>query len=551
MKIKTWFFSQPNMVFLGCLLAILTLFAGIALLSLSGWFISATAFAGLSAASAWTFNYYLPGAGVRVFSVLRIIARYGERVVTHDITFKMLSTLRVSLYRILEPLAPAHLLRYHSGELLNRMVSDVDTLDQLYVRIFVPIISAVVIMGLIDIYLRYFSISLANIICGMLLLSFILIPLIVAGLGKKTGEKQLVCNAHLRTQLVEGVQSLGELILLGQWKNHLEKISHRSKTLIKMQFNMACIQGFSQALLLILSGLTIVWVIYMATPLIRQHHLNGANLALIILAALAAFEAILPINLGAQYWGKITLAAKRLNALSAITPAILFPEKSVRLPEKYDISFHHISFSYMTDLSRRQALREFSLHIPQGEHLVLTGASGAGKSTIVHLLARFFDPQQGDICIGSIPIGTLAEQDLRSLMTLITQRPHLFSATLRDNLLLANPNAEDKTLIRALDQVQLSEWFSHLEHGLNTWVGEGGIQLSGGQLRRLAVARALLHDTPIWLLDEPTEGLDQDTAIAFWNALIPLMIGKTVIIIIHQIEQLPKNWKYHTYHLTR
>ena len=523
---------KTKMALLGCVLATLTLLAGIALLSLSGWFISAAAFAGLGLSSALTFNYFLPSAGVRFFSMLRIVSRYTERIVTHEVTFKALSQLRVALYSALEPLAPAYLIRYHSGELLHRIVSDVDTLDQLYIRIITPLFAALAMVVLLGIYVHFFNWTLTILICGMLLLSLFLLPLLFASLGKKAGEAQLLFNASLRQQIVTGMQGLAELILLGQWNTHFQKIEKNSQALIQTQFKMACIQGLAAALLLFLSGTTFVLIIEIATPLVRNHSLNGANLALLGLAALAAFEAIAPISLGAQYWSKIKLAQGRLNALKNTKPAVTFPTHSKVLPNEYDIRFKQVNFGYQT---QQLVLDNFNLSIASGEHVALVGPSGSGKSTIVHLIARFFDPDAGEIHIGAVPIQDLSEADLRRLMSVITQRPHLFSASLKDNLLIAKPNATDAELIDALQKVQLQEWFSSLHNGLETWLGESGIQLSGGQLHRLSVARALLHNAPIWLLDEPTEGLDQETENAFWEAIAPLMQGRTVLLVSHQI----------------
>ncbi len=527
---------KTKMAFLGCILATLTLAAGIALLSLSGWFISAAAFAGLGLSTTLAFNYFLPSTGVRFFSSLRILARYGERVVTHEVTFKTLSHLRVALYSVLEPLAPSHLIRYHSGEILNRMVSDVDTLDQLYIRIITPLVAALGIIILLGIYLHFFSMSFVFLICGMLLFGLVALPLIMAVLGKKAGEMQLLLNAGLRQDLVNGVQNLGELILLGQWEKHRQKIAHTSHALIKTQFKMACIQGLASALLLLLSGGTLVLLIAVATPMVRAQSLNGANIALVGLAGLAAFEALAPISAAAQYWSKIKLASTRLNALKNTAPAVSFPPHSQILPQRYDIVWRGVSFGYTAN---QPVLQNFNLTLHHGEHMALVGPSGSGKSTVIHLLARFFDPDAGDIQIGQVPIQNLAETDLRRLMSVITQRPHLFSATLRDNLLLAQPEAKDMELIEALGQVQLQDWFNNLTQGLDTWLGEGGIQLSGGQLHRLAVARALLHNAPIWLLDEPTEGLDRSTELAFWAAISPLMTGRTVLMISHQLNALP------------
>lgn len=532
MKIRYWFFSKPTLLVWGCLLSIMTLLASIGLLSLSGWFISSATLAGLSFIMANSFNYPLPSLGVSFFSFVRIIARYGELVVMHEVTFKMLSRLRVLFYQTLEPLAPAHLIRYQSGELLHRMVTDVNALDQLYVRIFTPIVSALAMMAIIYFYVSFFSQDIAFLMFGMLFLSFLFLPILIGLLGKKIGEKQLLLSAQLRVNLVTSIQGLTEILLFNQWGNYYKRIEDISLDLQKTQYKMVCIQGLANALLVFLSGSTLMAVIYMATRLIHEHQLSDVNLALLTLTTLACFEAISPLLLGAQYWGKIKLASDRLSDLSHHKPEVIFPDRSLNLPKHYDIHFNHVDFFYTPG---HAVLTDFSLRIAGGKPLVLMGNSGSGKSTIAYLLSRFFDPVNGEIFIGNISLKSFSEQDLRKLITLITQQPHLFNATLRDNLKIANSQANDHDLTVALEQVQLNTWFSRLEQGLDTRLGETGAQLSGGELRRLALARAILHNAPIWILDEPTEGLDQDTEKVFWSAIEPLLQQKTVLIITHRV----------------
>lgn len=534
--IKLWR-AHRSLLLLGMLLSFLTLLAGIGLLSLSGWFISAAAFAGLTASTALAFNYFLPSAGVRLFALIRILSRYGERVVTHEATFRILSDLRVRFYTALEPLAPGYLARHHSGEMLTRMVSDIDALDNLYIRVLTPILVALGIMILVLCYVQFFNGILAGIMLGMLLITLLLIPFLLARLGKKPGQDQIHLTTQLRTRVVESTQGMADLLLLNRWQEASAQIEQDSYALLNTQLKMAVIQGLASALLLLLSGLTLWLVVYAAIPLVNTAHLNGANLALLALTALAAFEALAPITLAAQYWSKIKLAAQRLQDISLAKPEVVYPEQSPTLPTHHDVQLRDITFGYRPD---QPVLTRFSLAISEGEHIALVGPTGIGKSTVIQLLARFFEPQQGEIQIGGIPIQRLSENDLRKMITVITQRPHLFSGTLRNNLLVANPNASDAECVHALQQVQLQEWFEQLPEGLDTWLGEGGTQLSGGQLRRLAVARAVLHRAPIWLLDEPTEGLDAETEAAFWQSLLPLMQDKTVLIISHQLARLPE-----------
>ena len=537
-----WFFIQllkprQKWVGLGTLLATLTLIGGVALLSLSGWFISAAAGAGLSLTTALAFNYFLPSAGVRFFALLRILSRYFERVVSHEAIFRVLSDLRVWVYKSLEPLAPGHLLRYRSGDLMSRMVADVDILNNLYIRVLSPLLASLTLMGLLLIYVAFFNVSIACLLFTFMLFTLLVVPMTLALLGKNTGQLQNTIEAHLRTQLVDSIQGMADLLLLGRLEEYTAQLIQHNKTWIRTQRKMAMIQGLASGLMVLLSGLTMWLVVYCAIPIVTAHHLNGANIALLALTALAAFEALAPITLAAQFFSKIKASAERLHSIAQAKPEVIFPEHSAPLPTRFDLEWKNISFGYVPE---PLVLKNFSLKINQGEHLALVGATGSGKSTVAQLMARFFNPHSGQLLIGGVPIETLSESDLRNTVTLITQRPHLFSATLRDNLRIANPEASDAELTQALAQIQLKTWFEQLPEGLNTWVGEGGIQLSGGQLRRLSVARAVLHHAPIWLLDEPTEGLDQETEAVFWETLMPLMRDKTVLIITHQLEKLPK-----------
>lgn len=520
---------------LGALLGLVTLVSGIGLLSLSGWFIASAGFAGLSAATAIAFNYLLPSGGVRFFSLTRIAGRYGERLVTHEATFKILSRLRVWVYEHVEPLAPAHLLQYRSGGLLNRLIHDVDALDNLYIRALTPTLLAIFVSVLMLFFLHFFNAQLAWIVFILFIATTILTPIIVFVLGKKPGKNLQRLIANLRIALVAYLQGIKTFLLFGADQKKLDEIDQLSHQLINTQAKMALIKGFASAFMTAITGMTIFVALYIGVGITHRGAMNGANLALISLAILTAFEAILPITQAFQYLGKTIAAAKRLLTIAQAQPAVKFVTKSKTSLADASITFREVSFAYD---QRKPVFHQFNLTIQAGEKVAIVGPTGAGKSTLIHLLSRVFDPQQGSVSIGQVDIRKLSETDLRRSMSIISQNPYIFNDTIRNNLLLANPKASDEQLFQALKKVKLYDDVVNLPDGLNTWLGEAGERFSGGQIRRLAVARAILHHAPIWVFDEPTESLDHLTQIQLLDELVPLMKLKTVLIVSHRHADL-------------
>jgi ATP-binding cassette subfamily C protein CydC len=250
------------------------------------------------------------------------------------------------------------------------------------------------------------------------------------------------------------------------------------------------------------------------------------------LAVMAAFEAVQPLPLAFQYLGRTREAGRRLLEIVRTPPMAVFPDQTPVRPQGHSLTFEQVAFRYGDD--GPLVLNGLDFHISSGRRWCLLGQTGSGKSTLINLLARFWAPASGRILVGGCAIETFSQPDLRRHITVVSQQPHLFATTIRENLLIAKPDAADSDLTAALEAAQLLEFVSGLPDGLDTWVGEAGRQLSGGQAKRLSVARALLHDAPIWVLDEPTEGLDRATAERLMRQIYNRTQGKTLLLITHR-----------------
>jgi ATP-binding cassette subfamily C protein CydCD len=519
---------------LGTGLAFLATGAAIGLLCLSGWFLAASALAGMQAATARAFNFFYPSVAVRLLAMTRTVTRYGERVVCHDATFRVLETLRTWCYRRIEPLVPARLGRFHSGDLLSRIVTDIDTLDNLYLRVLSPSAVAVATIGGLFLFIARYNLPIALVAAATLVLGGAGIPILAQRLALSAARRLNERMAELRSTLVDGIQGLAALLSCGAEDRFLRRLESRHAGLVHEQEGMSRVTGLTTALLGLTSGLATAGTLFLGAAAAGAGTLTGPQLAMLTLAVVAAFDVVSPLPVAYQYLGQTRRAAARLHGVTEVPPAVDYPEQSRGPRGSWDIEFQGVTFYYPD--ACRPSLKNINLHIPAGRHLAVMGDTGAGKSTLLYLLARFEDPQNGRIRIAGQPLAAYAEEDLRRAICMIDQRSHIFSGTVAENLLLASPEAPPEELWKALDGVRMRDFIRNLPKGLDTWVGEAGRLLSGGQARRLAVARAFLSDAPIWILDEPTEGLDAETADALMQALRVLGKAKTIIVVTHQAE---------------
>ena len=520
------------MLSLGVVLAIITLLASIGLLTLSGWFLSASAVVGV--AGVYSFNYMLPAAGVRGAAITRTAGRYFERLVSHDATFRVLAHLRVYTFSKVLPLSPSGIARFRQGELLNRLVADVDTLDHLYLRVISPLAGALVVILVVAVGLSVLDVTLALTLGGIMLLTVLLLPPLFYRAGKSTGEALTALRAQYRQQLTAWLIGHAELTIFNAASRYRDALDSTESEWQEAQRRQAGLTAISQAVMMLISGMTVVLMLWMAAGGVGGNTAPGALIALFVFCALAAFEALAPVTGAFQHLGQVIASALRVTQLTEQQPDVTFSDATMSAPEQAAVTFDKVSFRYSQQA--QPALNQVSLTIQAGERVALLGRTGCGKSTLLQLLTRAWDPQQGEITLAGLPLTQYSESALRDSMSVVPQRVHLFSATLRDNLLLAAPQASDARLASTLTQVGLEKLLE--DGGLNSWLGEGGRQLSGGELRRLAIARALLHDAPLMLLDEPTEGLDAGTEQQILSLLDTVTANKTVLMITHRLRGL-------------
>ncbi|EIG25975.1 heme ABC transporter ATP-binding protein/permease CydC [Haemophilus paraphrohaemolyticus] len=522
---------------LGTILAITSLSASIGLLSLSGWFLAASFLVG----STILFNFFYPSSGVRGLAIGRTISRYFERLVTHDATFRVLAELRISVFKKLIPLSPSGLNRFRNSELLNRLVADVDTLDTLYLNLLSPFVSAIMVITFMAIGLSFISGLLTIIICGTLLALLFIFPAIFYRLGQKSGKKIIQARAEYRSQFIEWVQLNAEFLLFGLVPQMTEKLEKTEQTWLSSQSKENQLTGFSNALLTFMNGVLVCIVILLVATAIDAPSADTpeALVALVIFCVMASAEILMPIGIAFLHLGQLITAAERLNDVIEQRPLVAFNGSASwqNIAENQPlVRFENITFSYPA--SHQAALNALSFEVNKGEKVAILGKTGSGKSTIFQLLNRHYDPTSGQILLANCNVADYPEATLRSHLVTLSQRIHIFSQTLRDNLLMGNPHATDEHLKLVLEQVELAYLLQ--EQGLDLWLGEGGRPLSGGEQRRLGLARVLLSNAELVLLDEPTEGLDRETEQQILTLIFTHCQTRTLLMITHRLQGLKR-----------
>ena len=521
-------------LFLGLVLMITGLASSIGLLTTSGWFLAATAIAGLGT----LFNFFYPSASVRGLAIGRTLFRYFEKLVTHDATFRILAKLRVQVFEKIIPLSPGVLNRYRNSDLLNRLVSDVDTLDSLYLRLIAPFITAIFVILAMCIGLSFVNAPLALGLGVSLLLLVFVIPTVFYQLGKKFGDKLVHSRTLYRTQFLEFIQAQAELLLFNAEDKLKDNMAKTEANWQADQQKEANLSGFSTALSLFLNGLIIAAMLWFSSQAeFGNDEYRMAFIALFTFAALASFEILMPLGSAFLHIGQVIASAERVTDIIEQQPLVTFNGKA-----EFDqnattlIEAKDLSFTYPERQNR--ALENLNLTIQKGKKVAILGKTGSGKSTLLQLLVRNYDANQGELCLAGKPISDYAEDTLRSQFCFLTQRVHVFSDTLRQNLQFASAvNISDEKMIEVLNQVGLGKLLEQ-EQGLDIWLGDGGRPLSGGEQRRLGLARILLNDAPILLLDEPTEGLDRETERQILRLILAHAENKTLIMVTHRLTAI-------------
>ncbi|MDK9696518.1 MAG: thiol reductant ABC exporter subunit CydC [Siculibacillus sp.] len=506
-------------------------FANIALMAVAGWFITAMAAAGLAGTS---LNYFTPSALIRAAAIVRTGGRWLDRVIGHEATFRLIARTRTDLFARLERIAPAGLDDLRSGEAAARLKGDVDRLEAVHLRFLTPLAVAVLTGAVaIAVIARHdAAIGLAAAIA--LAFGGVAVPLATARAARRPGRETARLSAELRRGIVDDLGGLATLATTGALANRRAEREDTFAALLAEEERVAVHAATGQAALGLSGDLLTIAVVALGAASLSAGALAGPDLTLVLLLGQASFEAFAPIPAAFAGAAAMFASLRRVFALWDREPPVVDPPSPRPLPERFDLSFERVSFTHAG--APRPTLRDFDLELPEGRHLVVVGSSGVGKSTLVDLLSRARDPDAGRIRLGGVPLPELSLEDLRSAIVVVPQNPHVFSATIAANLRLAAPAASDRDLWEVLATVALEETVARMPDGLLTFTGAEGVTLSGGEARRLAVARALLLHPRVLVLDEPTEGLDDDTAHRLLAAVAARMAARTLVIVSHRID---------------
>ncbi len=505
---------QWRLFLLASLLAAATTAFGVGLMGTSGWLLATAA--GLPGIAALQVAVVL----VRFFGIGRGLLRYLERLVSHDVTLRFLSRLRVHVFEALIPAAFSLPATYRSGDVLARLVEDVDTLDRLPVRVLIPALGAILVAGLVAGILLPLGTSMTLAALVGFATAGLVMPIVASALGSRAARDTVHLRADMQSALVDGVQGVADLVALGRGPDHAARVASLTRSLGSAQVRSASASALGSSLAGLVADLTVVAILALAVPRVAPFGLNTVQLTAITLVTLAAFEAVLALPSGLQELGATTAAARRIFELTDAPPAVVRPPAPTPVPDLPAVEATGLTFTYPG--ASRPAIAGVSFRLAPGRPVVIVGPSGSGKSTLVALLLRQVEPGGGNLRIGGLDVRACDPDEVRSRIAVAAQRTHLFTGTLRDNLLMARPAASEAEMVRASRRARLHDVVSTWQDGYETWIGEQGLQLSGGERQRLALARAFLRGAPILVLDEPTANLDalteRDVLEEVWRA---------------------------------
>ena len=527
-RIVAWTRDRWKRFLLSALLGAATVMAAVGLFTTSGYLISR------AAEEVAILSLTVAIVGVRFFGTIRALLRYGERLVSHDLAFRSLAELRVRFFERLIPLVPGGLSQPAQGDLLSRFVGDVDRLQDLYLRGLTPPMVAI-ISGVACVLVAWLILPVSALVLGaMLLIGGTLAPWLTRLTARVAGRRQRPARAALSTDLLEMATGSAEIAVAGREEDWLERAGSDDAEVVRLQRRDAVSGGLAVGIVTFLSIATAVAVATVAIPSVTDGALAGVLLAAVTLLALASFEGIMPLGQAAGGLDACAESARRIEAVTDRPDPAPDPVDPVAPTDPDRIAFDRVGFSYGPGLPA--ILDGASFEIGRGEAVALVGPSGTGKSTVAELMVRFRDPDSGRISLGGTDLRSIDGDLTREMVRLSPQDSYLFTGTLRENVALARPEADDEVLGDALREVGLGEWLAGLAEGLETEVGEGGSKVSGGQRQRIAAARCLLSEAPFMVFDEPTAHLDPDGASDLETVITSRSRrGAGILVITHSI----------------
>jgi ATP-binding cassette subfamily C protein CydC len=521
-------------------LSFITLVSGIGLIAMAAYLLSRSLLIASTTTAALTI------LGVRVFAVTRVVSRYCERYVGHLGTFRILTRIRVWTFRGLLPISPAGVQHRRAGDLLTAIIDDVDTLQDLYLRVLVPPVAAIATAGVATFVFGQFDPVLGLVLLGFLVLCGLVIPALTRTATRLPTRSLVALRADNRANAIEFVNGLADLVALGQTDRLQREFNSNESRQQVAETRLATVRGIALALGSITIGCAALSLLGIAIPIARSGSLDPLYLAVVPLAAMAAFEAVVPLTVLFEHLDRTSAAAARLLVLTTSQPSVTEPpevvtpiaiETSSKFPAKgMAIEFRDVSATY-TGMAQ-PALCRASFVIPDDGITAIVGQSGAGKSTILNILLRFIDYDTGSVTVTGKELSSIHSDEARSIISCVQQRDHLFDTTVRDNLLLADGNASDAELLAACAAAGFDRVLDSLPLGFDERVGENGNRLSGGERQRLMIARALLANAPILVLDEATEHLDRELAVQVMSGIRDWRRGRTTVLIVHDGAEL-------------
>jgi ATP-binding cassette subfamily C protein CydCD len=530
-----WLKPYLGWVALSVMLGFATIGSAIGLMGTSAYIIAAAALGPSIAVLAVAI------VGVRFFGLTRGVFRYLERYVSHETTFRILRQLRVWFYEAIEPLAPGGLLGKHSADLLSRAIGDIETLENFYLRTLSPLLVAILVALLGGGYLWAFHPLLGLVYAIFVLLSGVGLSLLFLTWGRRVGSDLNLRLSALRVVIVDGVQGLADILIYGGAERQVSRVESAAENLERVQRHIAGVTAFQSGLSLLVVQACVWVLLIVAIPLVSIGQVPGVYLAVLLLVALASFEAFTQLPAAAQHLELDRRSARRLNELANAKPTVREPQMPLSIPRNFNLRVLNMGFAYpheAGDIHPQQVLEDVTFELPEGKRMALVGRSGAGKTTLIRLLLRFWDYSAGEIMLAGAPLRCYASEAIRGRIAVAWQTPYLFSATLRQNLLMANPGASQVELDAVIRAVCMNEFVNGLPEGYDTWLGEHGVRLSGGERQRLSLARALLQDASLLILDEPAAILDAITAGKVLDNIFAASEGKSLLMVSHQLHRM-------------